>query len=200
MDLPQVTLAAVLAADGLLHRPDLRASEQALQLLMQLAGRAGRGERPGRVLVQTYCPDHPVIRHLVGGGTRISWPRRCGCGGRRRSCPSAAPVCCGCRCPPAPRPQRHRFWRNGYVLSVATVAGGCWGRPQPRWHGWQGAADGSCCSTVRWVPPCRFPRQTLWDNFPTVWLWRWILIPWSCRSGEFGKPNPRRRRTPEAAG
>jgi primosomal protein N' (replication factor Y) len=67
MDLPQVTLAAVLAADGLLHRPDLRASEQALQLLMQLAGRAGRGERPGQVLVQTYCPDHPVIRHLVDG-------------------------------------------------------------------------------------------------------------------------------------
>ena len=67
MDLPQVTLAAVLAADGLLHRPDLRASEQALQLLLQLAGRAGRGERPGQVLVQTYCPEHPVIRHLVDG-------------------------------------------------------------------------------------------------------------------------------------
>jgi primosomal protein N' (replication factor Y) len=67
MDLPAVTLAAVLAADGLLHRPDLRASEQCLQLLLQLAGRAGRGERPGEVLVQTYSPDHPVIRHLVDG-------------------------------------------------------------------------------------------------------------------------------------
>jgi primosomal protein N' (replication factor Y) len=67
MDLPRVTLAAVLAADGLLHRPDLRASEHSLQLLLQLAGRAGRGERPGEVLVQTYSPDHPVIRHLVDG-------------------------------------------------------------------------------------------------------------------------------------
>jgi primosomal protein N' (replication factor Y) len=67
MDLPGVTLAAVLAADGLLHRPDLRSSEQSLQLLLQLAGRAGRGERPGEVLVQTYCPDHAVIRHLVDG-------------------------------------------------------------------------------------------------------------------------------------
>jgi primosomal protein N' (replication factor Y) len=67
MDLPRVTLAAVLAADGLLHRPDLRAGEQCLQLLLQLAGRAGRGERPGEVLVQTYSPDHPVIRHLVDG-------------------------------------------------------------------------------------------------------------------------------------
>ena len=67
MDLPSVTLAAVLAADGLLHRPDLRAGEHCLQLLFQLAGRAGRGERPGEVLVQTYTPDHPVIRHLVDG-------------------------------------------------------------------------------------------------------------------------------------
>ena len=67
MDLPQVTLAAVLAADGLLHRPDVRAAEQSLQLLLQLAGRAGRGEQPGEVLVQTYSPDHRVIRHLVDG-------------------------------------------------------------------------------------------------------------------------------------
>ncbi len=67
IDLPRVTLAAVLAADGLLHRPDLLATEQSLQLFMQLAGRAGRGERPGKVLIQTYCPDHPVIQHLVDG-------------------------------------------------------------------------------------------------------------------------------------
>lgn len=67
MDLPRVTLAAVLAADGLLHRPDLRAGEQSLQLMLQLAGRAGRGEKPGEVLVQTYSPDHPVIQHLTDG-------------------------------------------------------------------------------------------------------------------------------------
>ena len=67
MDLPRVTLAVVLAADGLLHRPDLLAEEQTLQLFMQLAGRAGRGERPGEVLVQTYCPNHPVILHLIDG-------------------------------------------------------------------------------------------------------------------------------------
>jgi len=67
MDLPRVTLAAVLAADGLLHRPDLRSAESCLQLLLQLAGRAGRGELPGEVLVQTYSPEHPVLRHLVDG-------------------------------------------------------------------------------------------------------------------------------------
>ena len=38
-----------------------------LQLFLQLAGRAGRGEKPGKVLVQTYCPAHPEIRHLVDG-------------------------------------------------------------------------------------------------------------------------------------
>lgn len=67
MDLPRVTLAAVLAADSLLHRPDLRSAEHCLQLLLQLAGRAGRGELPGEVLVQTYSPEHPVIAHLVDG-------------------------------------------------------------------------------------------------------------------------------------
>jgi primosomal protein N' (replication factor Y) len=67
MDLPKVTLAVVLAADGLLYRPDLMATEETLQLFMQLAGRAGRGEQPGKVLVQTYCPDHPVILHLIDG-------------------------------------------------------------------------------------------------------------------------------------
>ncbi|WP_269622521.1 replication restart helicase PriA [Prochlorococcus marinus] len=67
MDLPKVTLAVVLAADGLLHRPDLFAEEQALQLFLQLAGRAGRGEKPGKVLVQTYSPEHPVIQHLIDG-------------------------------------------------------------------------------------------------------------------------------------
>ena len=67
MDLPKVTLAVVLAADGLLHRPDLMATEETLQLFMQLAGRAGRGEKPGKVVVQTYCPDHPVILHLIDG-------------------------------------------------------------------------------------------------------------------------------------
>ena len=67
MDLPRVTLAAVIAADGLLHRPDLLAGEQSLQLFMQLAGRAGRGELPGKVVVQTYCPNHPVVLHLVDG-------------------------------------------------------------------------------------------------------------------------------------
>jgi primosomal protein N' (replication factor Y) len=59
---PEVALAAVLAADTYLGFPDFRAVERTYNLLVQLAGRAGRGERPGRVVVQTYHPDHYAIR------------------------------------------------------------------------------------------------------------------------------------------
>jgi primosomal protein N' (replication factor Y) len=64
---PHLTLVGVIDADLGLYGGDLRASERTFQLLQQVAGRAGRAERPGRVLIQTAEPDHPVMRALKDG-------------------------------------------------------------------------------------------------------------------------------------
>jgi primosomal protein N' (replication factor Y) len=62
LDFPNVTLVGVVNADMALHLPDFRAAERTFQLLVQVAGRTGRGDQGGRVLVQTFNPDHAAIK------------------------------------------------------------------------------------------------------------------------------------------
>jgi len=65
---PGVTLVAILDADQGLFSTDFRASERLAQLIVQVAGRAGRAERPGEVIIQTHHPDHPLLLQLVSAG------------------------------------------------------------------------------------------------------------------------------------
>ena len=67
-DLPKLTLSAVVSMDEGLFSADFRAGERLGQLLVQVAGRAGRAERPGQVLLQTHHPEHPWLALLLSGG------------------------------------------------------------------------------------------------------------------------------------
>ncbi|MFT4150131.1 MAG: primosomal protein N' [Paracoccaceae bacterium] len=70
---PLLTLVGVIDADLGLQGTDLRAAERTFQLMRQVAGRAGRAEKPGLALLQTFQPEHPVIRAILGGDEEAFW-------------------------------------------------------------------------------------------------------------------------------
>jgi len=70
LDIPEVTLVGVVSADVALNLPDERAAERTYQLLAQAVGRAGRGERPGLAIIQSYQPEHPAIQSVARGDAR----------------------------------------------------------------------------------------------------------------------------------
>jgi primosomal protein N' (replication factor Y) len=61
LDLPAIDTVGIVNADTMLHLPDYTAAERTYQLISQVSGRAGRGDRPGQIFIQTYTPDHPAI-------------------------------------------------------------------------------------------------------------------------------------------
>ena len=65
LDFPNVTLVGILSADTSLNIPDFRAAERTFQLITQVAGRSGRGNSPGSVVLQTYRPDHYAVKHAA---------------------------------------------------------------------------------------------------------------------------------------
>ena len=65
LDFPDVTLVGVLAADSLLYSSDFRAYEKTFSLLTQVVGRAGRAEKQGRAVIQTFSPTHLVLEHAI---------------------------------------------------------------------------------------------------------------------------------------
>ena len=71
LDFPDVTLVGVIAADSMLHLPDFRSAERTFQLLTQVSGRAGRHEKPGKVVIQTYNADHYSIRMAANRQTEL---------------------------------------------------------------------------------------------------------------------------------
>jgi primosomal protein N' (replication factor Y) len=101
-DFPNLTLVVVLNADRGLFSTDFRAPERLAQTIVQVAGRAGRGEKPGEVLIQTEFPEHPLLRNLLAEGydgfaraalmerEQAAWPPYSRLAAVRDSAPSAA--------------------------------------------------------------------------------------------------------------
>ena len=75
LDFDHIALVGVLNADALMQYPDIRANERAFQLLTQVSGRAGRREKTGKVFIQTFKPDHPIIQETMTNNYKLFFQR-----------------------------------------------------------------------------------------------------------------------------
>jgi primosomal protein N' (replication factor Y) len=149
---PDVTLVGIVDADQGLYGIDFRASERMAQLILQVAGRAGRADKPGTVIIQTHHPDHPLLRTLVfqgypafrrsgasrtasrtaaalrSSGAAAGRSRRCGTGHRfsKAARALAEPIADGLELlVPAPAPMERRAGRyRAHLLAASRPAAG----------------------------------------------------------------------------
>jgi primosomal protein N' (replication factor Y) len=77
LDFDKVSLVGILNADNLLNFPDFRSHERAFQLLSQVSGRAGRKDKQGKVILQTYQPEHPIIKQVIANDYEGMFMNQC---------------------------------------------------------------------------------------------------------------------------
>ncbi len=165
LDFPNVTLVGVLNADSSLNLPDFRAAERTYQLLAQVAGRAGRAELPGEVLVQSHDPESPVLKAVVRGDFARFAEDELAC---RRECgfpPYSHLAVIGLR---SKDPKLAGDWADLYAKSIMKLAARAGGAelkvsaamPAPLekadgWYRWQVVLRASRASTLvkawRWI-------------------------------------------------
>ena len=118
LDFPDVTLVGVVAADLSLHVPDYRSVERTFQLITQVAGRAGRADAPGKVIVQTYDPDHYGIQLAAKQDYRAFYFKEETI--RRRGLYPLLRCWRGCSCPRSSRRRRKRRPSSSRRSSIAS--------------------------------------------------------------------------------
>ncbi|MFQ5458841.1 MAG: primosomal protein N', partial [Myxococcota bacterium] len=157
------TLVGVISAETSLYFPDFRAPERTFQLLTQVAGRAGRGAAPGRVLVQTYDPDNPCLAHVrshdydgfyrdeIVRREEPRWPPFCRLANLRITAPTPAGAEDGAmRCAAAARRLCERDGALGREVEVLGPSPAVIARVRNRWR-WQVLLKGSRQSALRQV-------------------------------------------------
>ncbi|MDP3937966.1 MAG: primosomal protein N' [Deltaproteobacteria bacterium] len=160
-DFPGVTLVGIISAEASLYFPDFRAPERTFQLLTQVAGRAGRGDAPGRVLVQTFDPDNACLLHVrshdydgffrdeIGHRKEPRWPPFCRLVSVRVTAPTAAGAeSCAARCAAAARDALGRGEADLAGTEVLGPAPALIARVRNRWR-WQLLLKGSRLAGLR---------------------------------------------------